>query len=159
MSKLDMFLALSGSRQGAIKGESDKKGCEQQIEISGWSWGMSQQINPLTNKASKASGQAITVSKDLDSSTTPIMSAVKIAEVLSAEITCRDSGGEKPIDILKVKLKNARICDYNISGRSGEGRHVQENLTIAFQDIEIIYHPKTSANQRAGACTFVDHYA
>lgn len=159
MSKLDMFLALNGSRQGAIRGESTVPGHESQIELKGWSWGMSQEINPLTNKASKSAPQAISFSKEIDSASTAIMSAIKAAEVLSTvELTCRDAGGERPLDVLKIKLKNARICNYNIVGQVSEGRQIQETFSLAFKDIEVVYSPKSSANFKSGACTFVDCY-
>lgn len=159
MSKLDMFLALNGSRQGAIRGESIVAGHESEIEVKGWSWGMSQEINPLTNKASKTAPQAITFSKEVDSASTAIMSAIKAAEVLSTvELTCRDAGGERPLDVLRIKLKNARICDYSIVGQDSDGRQIRETFSIAFKDIEVTYAPKSSANFKSGACTFVDRY-
>ena len=159
MSKIDMFLSLSGSRQGAIRGESLVAGHEQEIQIKGWSWGLSQDINPLTNKASKSAPQALTVSKEIDSSSTAIMSAVKAAEVLTqVELTCRDAGGEAALDILRIRLKKARICDYSIVGQQSEGRQIFETFSIAFKDIEVVYSPKSTANFKSGACTFADSY-
>ena len=159
MSKLDMFLAISGSRQGAIRGESQVAGHELEIDVKGWSWGMSQSVNPATNKASKVSAQAITVSKEIDSASTAIMSAVKAAEVLtSVELTCRDAGGHRPLDVLRIRMKKARICDYNIVGQESENRQIRETFSIAFKEIEVVYTPRSSVNAMAGACTFVDQY-
>ncbi|NJM32706.1 MAG: type VI secretion system tube protein Hcp [Limnobacter sp.] len=161
MSKKDMFLALSGSRQGAIQGESSANGHNQEIEINSWSWGMSQDVNLVAHGQSKASSRAIQVTKDVDRSSTAIMSALKSAEVLSEVVlVCRDSGGERPIDYLKIRLRSARICDYEISGAGSESnaRQVQETFSLAFKDIEVTYTPKSGPNTKNGACTFVDSY-
>jgi type VI secretion system secreted protein Hcp len=93
MSKVDMFLALDGSRQGAIQGESQVSGHAGEIEILGWSWGMSQQVHSSSQLASKASVRTINIQKAIDSSSTAIMSALKSAEILGKVVlTCRDPG-------------------------------------------------------------------
>jgi type VI secretion system secreted protein Hcp len=159
MSKVDMFLALEGSRQGAIQGESQVSGHVGEIEIKGWSWGMSQQVHSSSQIASKASVRTLTIQKSVDSSSTAIMSALKSAEILSkAVITCRDPGGLATIDYLRITLRKARICDYEIAGGSDDGRQVGETFSIAFKEIEVVYTPKSGANLKAGACTYIDVY-
>lgn len=159
MSKVDMFLALEGSRQGAIQGESQVSGHVGEIEIKGWSWGMSQQVHSSSQIASKASVRTLTIQKAVDSSSTAIMSALKSAEILGkAVIICRDPGGSVTIDYLRITLRKARICDYEIAGGSDDGRQVGETFSIAFKEIEVVYTPKSGANLKAGACTYIDVY-
>ena len=87
------------------------------------------------------------------------MSALKSAEILSKVVlTCRDPGGIATIDYLRVSLKKARICDYEINGSASEGRQVSESFSISFKEIEVVYTPKSAANLKAGACTYIDVY-
>lgn len=159
MSKVDMFLALEGSRQGAFKGESQAEGHLGEIEIQAWSWGMAQQVHSAAQLAFKASVRTLGIQKSIDSSSTAIMSALKSAELLSKVVlTCRDPGGADTIDYLRITLRKARICDYDISASAGDGRQVNESFSIAFKEIEVVYTPKSAANQKAGACTYIDLY-
>jgi type VI secretion system secreted protein Hcp len=159
MSKVDMFLALEGSRQGAIQGESQVAGHTGEIEVLSWSWGMSQQVHSASQLASKASVRTLNIQKAIDSSSTAIMSALKSAELLGKVVlTCRDPGGVATIDYLRITLRKARICDYEISGGGNEGRQVAESLSIAFKEIEVVYTPKSAANLKSGACTYIDVY-
>ncbi|BET24625.1 type VI secretion system secreted protein Hcp [Limnobacter thiooxidans] len=159
MSKVDMFLALDGSRQGAIQGESQVAGHAGEIEVLSWSWGMSQQVHSASQLASKASVRTLNVQKAIDSSSTAIMSALKSAELLGKVVlTCRDPGGIATIDYLRITLRKARICDYEISGGGNEGRQVVESFSIAFKEIEVVYTPKSAANLKSGACTYIDVY-
>ena len=130
-----------------------------EIEIAGWSWGMSQQVHSSSQLASKASVRTLSVQKAIDSSTTAIMSALKSAELLSKVVlTCRDPGGLATIDYLRITLRKARICDYEITGSASDGRQVGESFSIAFKEIEVVYTPKSAANLKAGACTYIDVY-
>jgi len=159
MSKVDMFLALEGSRQGAILGESQVAGHAGEIEVLSWSWGMSQQVHSASQLASKASVRTLNVQKAIDSSSTAIMSALKSADLLGKVVlTCRDPGGIATIDYLRITLRKARICDYEISGGDSEGRQVVESFSIAFKEIEVVYTPKSAANLKSGACTYIDVY-
>lgn len=159
MSKVDMFLALDGSRQGAIQGESQVDDHVGEIEIAAWSWGMSQQVHSSSQLESKAAVRTLNVKKSIDSSTTAIMSALKSAELLrKVVLTCRDPGGLATIDYLRITLRKARICDYEISGSASGGRQVEESFSIAFKEIEVLYTPKSAANLKAGACTYIDVY-
>ncbi|HEX4856750.1 MAG TPA: type VI secretion system tube protein Hcp [Limnobacter sp.] len=159
MSKVDMFLALEGSRQGAFKGESQAEGHLGEIEIQGWSWGMSQQAHSSSQLASKASVRTLNVQKSVDSASTALMSALKSAELLNRVVlSCRDPGGVTTIEYLRITLRKARLCDYEISAMGSEGRQVNESFSIAFKEIEVVYTPKSAANLKAGACTYIDLY-
>jgi type VI secretion system secreted protein Hcp len=159
MSDHHMFLALNGSRQGGIKGESVVQGHEKAIDIQGWSWGMVQEVNALSHSGSKASARAINFQKRIDTASTAIMSAMKSAEEIGeATLTCVDAGGPRPIEYLKIKLKKARICAYDIHSNADGVREVQETFSLAFKEIEVQYSGHLSANAAGGACTFVDQY-
>ena len=41
MAKSDMFLLIEGQKTGTVKGESVDKVYPAQIDVYGWSWGMS----------------------------------------------------------------------------------------------------------------------
>ena len=157
MSKVDMFLVLDGSRQGVIRGESQGNGHVGEVEISAWSWGMSQQVHSQSQLTSKAHVRVLSIEKSIDSSSTAIMSALKSAEIMNKVVlTCRDPGGVANIDYLRITLKKARICDYEIHGGANDGRQVSERFSVAFKEIEVVYTPKVEANLKSGACTYVD---
>ncbi|WP_370261996.1 Hcp family type VI secretion system effector [Limnobacter sp.] len=159
MSKVDMFLAVEGSRQGAIRGESQAAGHPGEIDVLGWSWGMSQQAFSGAQQASKASVRTLKVNKAIDSASTAIMSALKSAEVLNKVVlTCQDPGGAGVIDYLRITLRKARVVEYDIQAAAEDERQVYETLAIAFKEIEVVYTPKSAANQKAGACTYIDVY-
>ena len=43
-------------------------------------------------------------------------------------------------------------------GGGNEGRQVVESFSIAFKEIEVVYTPKSAANLKSGACTYIDVY-
>ncbi|HEX4916623.1 MAG TPA: type VI secretion system tube protein Hcp [Limnobacter sp.] len=159
MSKVDMFLAVEGSRQGAIHGESQAMGHTGEIDVLGWSWGMSQQALSNSQQASKASVRTLKISKAIDSASTAIMSALKSAELLNKVVlTCQDPGGVAVIDYLRITLRKARVVEYEIQGAAEDERQVYESISIAFKEIEVVYTPKSAANLKSGACTYIDVY-
>lgn len=159
MSKVDMFLALDGSRQGAIRGESQGTAHQGESEILQWNWGMTQQVHAQSQLNSKATVRTVSVRKQLDSASTAIMSAMRTAEVMNkVVITCRDAAGHDDIEYLRIVLKKARICDYEIEGGADDERQVTERFSIAFKEIEVLYTPKSGANAGAGVCTYIDYY-
>jgi type VI secretion system secreted protein Hcp len=40
MSHGDMFLKVEGTRSGTIKGEANDQSHRDEIDVTGWSWGM-----------------------------------------------------------------------------------------------------------------------
>jgi type VI secretion system secreted protein Hcp len=135
----DFFLHVQTKRAGKVKGESTSPGHADDIIVTGWAWG---------------SYSALTVHKQVDSTTTALMSAlVTNDEVKEAKLSLRRAGGEQE-DYLVITLKAARITSLQHSG--ADDGSTRETLTIAFTEVEVQYRPQQSSGVRGGTFVFND---
>lgn len=125
---------------GDIKGEStdDKRAGE--IDVLSWSWGMSQTGTTHTGSgggAGKVSVQDISVTKFCDAATAPlIMACCNGKHYPDAKLTVRKAGG-KPLDYLKISLKDVLITSQSTG--SGGGERLTENITLNFAEFKVEY--------------------
>jgi type VI secretion system secreted protein Hcp len=151
----DFFLHVQTKRAGKVKGEASSAGHQDDIVVSGWSWGL-QAGSALgdTQATARRSYSALTVHKQVDSATTALMSALATNdEVKEAKLSLRRAGGEQE-DFLVVTLKSARITSLQHSGL--DDGSTRETLTIAFTEVEVEYRPQKATGLRGGAFTFTD---
>ncbi|ROZ78316.1 type VI secretion system tube protein Hcp [Ramlibacter sp. WS9] len=154
MASGDMFLKLESQRAGVVVGESTDSVHPNQIEVLGWSWGMttSQTIGGA-GAGSRSSLSELRISKLVDTATTSLMSVMRTNDVIKeAVLTVRKAGGVQ-IDFLIIKVKKGRITSYDISAPSGPV--VAEEFSIAFEEIEVEYHAQDSKGARKGGSSFV----
>jgi type VI secretion system secreted protein Hcp len=62
--------------------------------------------------------------------------------------------GDKPIDFVKIKMKNAVVAGVNNSGSAGGGLNLSESVSFAFEAVEFEYTPQKPDGQPDGAVTF-----
>lgn len=151
----DLFLHLQAKRAGKIKGEGAADDHVGDIELSGWSWGLSASSGlGSTQATSRRSYSALTVRKRIDSATTALMAALATNdEIKEAKLTMRRAGGEQE-DFFIVKLNNARITAVQHEADADGG--TTETVAIAFTKVEVEYRLQQASGQRGGSTMFSD---
>jgi type VI secretion system secreted protein Hcp len=138
---VDMFLKIEG-----IKGESADDKHKDEIDVLAWSWGASQSGTMHTGGgggAGKASFQDVSVTKWVDKSSHALLKAVAVGQhVKSALLTVRKAG-EKPLEYIKLTMKDCLISSVSSGGSGGEDR-LTENITINFANFAYEYTPQKS---------------
>ncbi len=144
---IDSFLKL-----GDLKGESQVKGFENQIQILAWSWGMSQSgttHHGTGGGAGKVNVQDLSFTHYLDSSSPALMLACcKGSHYPEATLTMRKAGGD-PLPYLVIKLKDIIVTSVSGGGSGGEDQQT-ENVTLNFAAFEVSYQPQDNKGAKKG---------
>lgn len=144
---IDTFLKL-----GALKGESQVKGHEDQIQVLAWSWGMSQSgttHHGTGGGAGKVNVQDLSFTHYVDSSSPPLMLACcKGTHYDEATLTMRKAGGD-PLPYLVIKLKDIIVTSVSGGGSGGEDQQT-ENITLNFAAFEVSYQPQDNKGAKKG---------
>lgn len=144
---IDTFLKL-----GALKGESQVKGFEDQIQVLAWSWGMSQTgttHHGTGGGAGKVNVQDLSFTHYVDSSSPPLMLACcKGTHYEEATLTMRKAGGD-PLPYLVIKLKDIIVTSISGGGSGGEDQQT-ENVTLNFAAFEVSYQPQDNKGAKKG---------
>jgi type VI secretion system secreted protein Hcp len=152
---VDCFLSLKTKRAGKIKGESSTAGHEDDIELTGFSWG-------VASASAIGSGQAtarrqyrpLVVSKGIDSSSTGLASALATNdEVKEAVLTLRKSGGAA-LDYVTIKISSGRVTDIEIDV-DVNGVPI-EKVTFVYTVIDIEYKRQQATGGSGGSSSFHD---
>lgn len=134
----NMFLALTN-----ILGESMDEDHKMEIEISEWTWGMTHTapFRMGEDDATKQTNLApIVVTKMFDKASTTLMSyCANGRKIDEGTITCRKHAGERPVEYLKIKLRDVKVDSLNWGGRGEEGHAIPEVVTLSFLHVEVIY--------------------
>jgi type VI secretion system secreted protein Hcp len=131
---------------GDIKGESVVDGHANEIEIMSWSWGATQSgstrgIGGLT--AGKVNVQDLTFTKLLDIASPNHLGAVCSGQSYpTATLICEKSSGtgKKPVQYLKIVMKDVMISSVAIGGSGGSDTHT-ETITLNFGAVQTSYTP------------------
>ena len=144
---IDSFLKL-----GDLKGESQVKGFENQIQILAWSWRMSQSgttHHGTGGGAGKVNVQDLSFTHYLDSSSPALMLACcKGSHYPEATLTMRKAGGD-PLPYLVIKLKDIIVTSVSGGGSGGEDQQT-ENVTLNFAAFEVSYQPQDNKGAKKG---------
>lgn len=136
---VDMFLKIED-----LKGESADDKHKGEIDVLAWSWGASQSGTMHTGGgagAGKANFQDVSVTKWVDKSSHALLKAVAVGQhVKSALLTVRKAG-EKPLEYIKLTMKDCLISSVSTGGSGGEDR-LTENITINFGHFTYEYTPQ-----------------
>ena len=151
----DVFLSIVGKKQGPLKGECRAVGHVDDINVLTWQWGMSAPSAVGTTQATRRRvHEALIVTKQLDSASTKLMSALAVNEELkSVTLSLRKAGDHKD-DFFSIKLELGRVSSLHVESDGGGGVH--EVVKFAFQKIEVTYQPQLTAGGLGGAQVFHD---
>src|SRR5688572_20944137 len=151
---IDTFLKVAD-----IKGESQVKGFEDQIQLLAWSWGMSQTGTTHDGSGSgagKVNVQDLSFTHYVDASTpTLLLACCKGSHYPEATLTMRKAGGD-PLPYLTIKLTDLIITSVSTGSSSGEDRQT-ENVTLNFAAFEVSYQPQDNKGAKKGGAITVKY--
>jgi type VI secretion system secreted protein Hcp len=136
---VDMFLKLDG-----IKGEAADSKHKEEIDVLSWSWGASNSGTMHVGGgggSGKANIQDITVTKFVDSSSHKLLRAVSTGQHIKQALLTVRKAGDKPLEYIKLTLKDCLISSISTGGSGGEDR-ITENISINFANFAFEYTPQ-----------------
>jgi type VI secretion system secreted protein Hcp len=153
----NMFIAIT-TTEGAVEGESKVTGFEKQIELVGWSWGVTQ-----TGSAHSGTGGSTGVSKVSDLTfTAPIdkalptlaQAAAKGVHLKTAILQVCKTGGEI-VPYLKITLTGGLISGVQASGSQAHDATSVQTMSVSlnFSKIEMEYMPQAATGSAEGSTT------
>lgn len=155
MARADMYLKVEGSRQGQIKGEATDSAHIDEIEVSGWSWGMDGNGAAFGSKSAHTTLQELVVRKRVDRASTGLMSALRSNEVIKkAVLTVRKAGGIASVPFLTITVEKARVISHRLSNVVDDAPELAEEIRLAFFKIQVEYRPQDSSGSGTGVNTF-----
>ena len=144
---VDAFLKL-----GALKGDSQVKGYEEQMQLLAWSWGMSQSGTTHLGTgggAGKVNVQDLSFTKFVDSASAPlILACCKGTHYDDATLTLRKAGGD-PLPYLVITLEEIIVTSVTTGGSGGEDQQT-ENITLNFGAFKYSYQPQDNKGAKKG---------
>ena len=155
MARADMFLKIEGARQGQIKGEASDSAHTNEIEVSGWGWGMDGNATGFAARAAHTTLQELVVRKPVDSASTGLMSALRNNEVIKkAVLTVRKAGGVASVPFLTITIEKARIVSHRLNNLVDGAPDLGEEIRIAFYKVQVEYRPQDASGAGKGVNTF-----
>lgn len=154
MAAADMFLLVEGTKTGPVKGESSDSVYPSQIDVLGWSWGMSSSSAiGGAGGAAKTSLSELRIRKQADTATTALLSVMRTGELIKKAVLTVRKGGGAPIDYFTLTIEQGRITAYDLESQAGPV--LSEQLSIAFERIEVQYFAQDQKGARKGGSSFV----
>ncbi len=144
----DMFIQI-----GTVKGESTDKVHKDKIDVLAWSWGMSNSANAAIGGgagAGKVNMQELSFTKYVDKASSFLqLACASGAHYPDALLIVRKSGGDAPLEYIKIKLSKVFISAVSTGGSGGEDR-LTENVTLNFAKVEFEYQPQNDKGAADG---------
>ncbi|WP_029524702.1 Hcp family type VI secretion system effector [Polaromonas glacialis] len=138
---VDMFLKLDD-----IKGESRDSKHKDEVDVLAWSWGLSQSGTTHMGGgggAGKVNVQDLSLTKYVDKSTPNLIMATCNGKHYKEALLTVRKAGDKPLEYIKVTMKEVLISSVSTGGSGGEDR-LTENVTLNFAAFKVEYTPQKS---------------
>ena len=149
---VDMFIKIA-----KFDGESRDKTHAKEIEVLAWSWGMSQSGTFHVGGgggAGKVNVQDLSLTKYVDKSSTNLMMACSLGTHLDeATLVVRKAGGDKPVEYIKIQMKEVMVTSVSTGGSGGEDR-LTENVTLNFSKV---FYQYTEQDDKGAAGAKIDY--
>jgi len=150
-----MFLLINSESGGAVKGESIAQGFENQIEVTGYSFGVTQKGSAQTGKGAStgtSSVSDIVITAVMDKSfPTLLQMAGNGTHIKSAVLTvCRTGGGLSPYHT--ITLTGGILTNVSAVGSTSEDNTASHlmSISINFSQIQSSYTAQDSTGQALG---------
>jgi type VI secretion system secreted protein Hcp len=156
----DMFLSVKGARSGVIKGESQDKVHEHEIDVASWSWGMQARATLGGGVATgKAEIRELRILKRTDSASTALMAALRTNELITKAVLTVRKAGKTPLEFLKITIEQGRVTGLSIEAGDREGgTDIFEEVSFSFNKISVEYVPQGPDGQGRGGMLFTDQF-
>ncbi len=156
MALADMFLRVEGGKQGLIKGEVVQPDHLNEIEVTGWSWGMDGSSTAFGQASARTSLQELVIHKRVDSASTALMSALRNNEVIKkAVLSVRKAGGGAAVEYFHITIEKARLVAHRVgSAGVAAGPELHEEVRFAFWKVQVEYRPQDPTGGGRGVSTF-----
>lgn len=128
----DMFLKIEG-----IRGESQDDKHKGEIDVLSWSWGTSNGSGQTQRgKVPSACIQDLSLTKQTDSSTPAlILNGVTGQIAGTAVLVVRKSGGDRPIEYLRLTMRNVMVSSFQTGASQGSDLPT-ENVVLHFESMQ-----------------------
>lgn len=133
---VDMFIKIDG-----VPGESRDKTHAKQIDILTWAWGMSQSGTTHVGGgggSGKVQVQDLSFTKYVDKASPLLMLFCSNGKHVKEATLFVRKAGEKPIEYIKILMKEIIITSISTGGSAGEDR-LTENVTLNFAEVNFDY--------------------
>jgi type VI secretion system secreted protein Hcp len=152
MPHSDMFLKVTTTKQGVVKGESKDDKHLEEIDVLKWAWGVQAHTDLSSlGPTGKASLGQLEIVKRVDKASTALMNACASNEAVKEAVLTVRKAGTYPLEYVTVKLLSARITGLHVESQDHE---LVEKLTIAYQRIAFTYTPQRSDGSGDGGMVF-----
>jgi type VI secretion system secreted protein Hcp len=142
MAELDYFMKVTSSAGGDIKGESAKKGHEDEIFLEQLSWEANQAVQAKQGGGLGAAGctlKEFVAVKRVDSATAKIVDhcarGVPLTQVV---VTCRKAGGSQQ-DYLRFTLEETLISNYKVFGPTKSEFSEEADWPVPLEEIKFTF--------------------
>jgi type VI secretion system secreted protein Hcp len=141
---VNCFLKIEGPD---LEGESQHTGHEGEIDVIGWSWGVTQSGTMQLGTgggAGKANVQDLQISKRTDLATPNLLKWCCAGKQFEkATLTCRKASGEdgEPVPYLTIEMEKVIITSVNCGGSDGQ-ELFNEGVTLNFAQFTSKYTPQ-----------------
>ena len=153
---IDMFIKIDD-----VKGESIDDKHSGEVDVLSWSWGMTQSGTTHTGTgggAGKVHVNDLSFTKWVDSATPTLQLACCAGKhYKEAKLTVRKAG-EKPLEYLKITMKDVIISSLSDGGAGGEDR-LTESVTLNFAEFKVEYTPQKADGSGGAAVEAAWHIA
>ncbi len=133
---MDIFIKI-----GDLKGESVDDKHKDEIHVLAWSWGMSQSGSTHMGPgggAGKANFQDLSFTHFIDKSSPNLMLYCANGKHFPEALLTVRKAGEKPLEYVKLTLKDLIISSVSTGGSGGEDR-LTENVALNFAAWKLEY--------------------
>jgi type VI secretion system secreted protein Hcp len=157
--QVDMFLKITGNKQGVIKGESSDHKHGGEIDIYSYSWGI---IQPVSQHGGLSTGKRehkqFRFVMRSQSATPQLLQAVSTGEHLKEVVlTCRKAGTQQQ-EYMKWKLTNAFIAEIK-TGYLVPGDIIpHDEVALVFQKVELEYKNQKADGTLGAAIVYMDDF-
>ncbi len=151
---IDVFLHLDG-----LEGESRDDKHKGEIDVLGWSWGMSNAGSAAFHPgggggAGKVSFQDLNLTKFADKASTGLMRHCATGDLIpTGKLTVRRAG-EKPVEYIKVTMSDILITSVSVDGSDLGGDRLTETITLNYRLFEYVYTPQSEDGSEGPPETF-----
>jgi type VI secretion system secreted protein Hcp len=139
-----------------INGESEDSVHSGEIDVLGWSWGMSNTGTAHLGGGAgtgKANFQDLTFTKFVDKASTSLMQACATGKhIATAILTCRKAGGT-PLEYLVITMNEVMVSNIQHGGGSNDER-TTELVSLNFASLQVEYKVQSAQGAAAGGTPF-----